>query len=110
MTALHLSDQIIEEVSQIFDSLGDVSRLKILRTLLDASEPLSQGTIATRTGLSQANASKHLASLVRAGLVTRDPSGGLVFFKPVHPIVENVCELVCAHVTRRIQEAYRSLA
>ena len=109
MTTTHLNDQIIYDVSQIFDAMGDVSRLKILRVLLDAKEPLCQGNVAEATGLSQANTSKHLISLVRAGLVTREPHGNLVYFKPVIPIVEKVCDLVCSHVTTRIKKAYRSL-
>ncbi len=110
MTTTPISDQIISEVSQIFGSLGDVSRLKILRALLDAQEPLSQGTLVDRTGLSQANASKHLALLVRAGIVAREQRGNLVYFMPVAPIARNICDLVCDHVTSRIKEAYRSLA
>jgi DNA-binding transcriptional ArsR family regulator len=110
MTTTPIGDQIITEVSQLFGSLGDVSRLKILRVLLDAREPLCQGTVVERTGLSQANASKHLTLLVRVGLVSREQHGNLVFFKPVIPIVEDVCGLVCGHVTARIKDAYRSLA
>lgn len=105
-----INDQIINEVSQIFGSLGDVSRLKILRALLDAKEPLCQGSLVERTGLSQANTSKHLALLVRVGLVLREPQGNLVYFKPVTPVVETVCNLVCHHATARIKNAYRSLA
>ena len=105
-----INDQIINEVSQIFGSLGDVSRLKILRALLDAKEPLCQGSLVERTGLSQANTSKHLALLVRVGLVLREPHGNLVYFKPVTPVVETVCNLVCHHATARIKNAYRSLA
>ena len=110
MTKPHLGDQIILEVSQLFGSLGDVSRLKLLRVLLDAQEPLCQSALVERTGLSQANTSKHLTCLVRVGLVTREQHGNLVFFKPVSPIVENVCDLVCGHVTTRITDAYRSLS
>lgn len=104
-----INDQIINEVSQIFGSLGDVSRLKILRVLLDAKEPLCQGSLVERTGLSQANTSKHLALLVRVGLVLREPQGNLVYFKPLTPVVEAVCNLVCHHATARIKNAYRSL-
>ena len=110
MTTTPIHDQIISDVSEIFGSLGDVSRLKILRTLLDAKEPLCQGDVAEATGLSQANTSKHLATLARVGLVTRTPHGNLVLFGPVTPIVETVCDLVCSHVTSRIKAAYSSLA
>ncbi len=104
-----LSDQIISDVSRIFSSLGDPSRLRILRALLDAPEPLSQGALIELTGLSQANASKHLSHLVQAGLVLREPAGNMAFFRPVLPIVPEVCGLVCQHVTHRIQTAFASL-
>jgi len=109
MAASPISDQIISHVSLIFGSLGDTSRLKLLRTLLEAGEPLCQGKLAELTGLSQANASKHLALLVQVGLVLREQQGNLVFFKPVEPIVEELCDLVCGHVKARIENAYRSM-
>jgi DNA-binding transcriptional ArsR family regulator len=90
-------------------ALGDPSRLKLLRALLDAREPRSQSALADATGLSQANASKHLAHLVRVGLATREASGNSVFFQPVLPLVENVCTLVCGHVTGRVKAAYDAL-
>ena len=109
MLPTHINDQIIEEVSQIFGALGDVSRLKILRTLLDAGEPLSQGDLVERTGLSQVNASKHLGFMVRVGLVSRERRGNRVYFLPVSPLAGNVCAMVCGHVTSRIHHAYQSL-
>jgi len=110
MSAIPINDQVLEQVGRIFGSLGDVSRLKLLRALLDAQEPLSQGALVDLTGLSQANASKHLAFLVRVGLVTREPRGNLVFFLPVSPFVDHVCEIVCGNVKDRINQAYRSLS
>ena len=109
MNTIPINDQVLEEVGRIFGSLGDVSRLKLLRALLEAHEPLSQGALADLTGLSQANASKHLAFLVQVGLVTREPRGNLVFFLPVSPFVDTVCAIVCGHVKDRISKAYRSL-
>jgi DNA-binding transcriptional ArsR family regulator len=104
-----LSDPMIEEVSQLFLALGDASRLKILRALLEAGLPVSQGALAEAAGLSQANASKHLAQLVRVGLVTREAAGNTVYFQPVLPLVENVCEMVCGHVSERAKAAYKAL-
>jgi DNA-binding transcriptional ArsR family regulator len=100
---------MIEDVSKLFLALGDPSRLRILRCLLQARTPLSQGAIAEETGLSQANASKHLALLVRVGLVNREPEGNTVFFSPVLPLVEEVCHLVCDHVAERVKAAYRAI-
>jgi len=109
MSHTPLSDPMIEEVSRLFLALGDPSRLKILRCLLEAHEPMSQGAVAEATGLSQANASKHLAFLVRVGLANREPQGNVVFFSPVMPLVGEVCDLVCGHVAERVKAAYHAL-
>ena len=99
MTRPALSDPMIDQVSQLFLALGDASRLKILRTLQEAKTAMSQG----------ANASKHLAQLVRVGLVTREAEGNTVFYQAVLPLVENLCEMVCGHVTERIKAAYKAI-
>ncbi|WP_306590071.1 helix-turn-helix transcriptional regulator [Geothrix sp. 21YS21S-4] len=104
-----LSNPMIEEVSGLFSAMGDVSRLKILRALLEADGALSQGTVAEAAGLSQANASKHLACLVRVGLVSREPEGNAVYFTPAMPLVGELCDLVCGHVTARARVSYKAL-
>lgn len=109
MSRTPLSDPMIEEVSRLFLALGDASRLKILRTLLEEKQPMSQGALADAAGLSQANASKHLAHLVRVGLVTREAEGNTVFYEPVMPLVGDICDRVCGHVTERIKAAYKAL-
>lgn len=104
------TDAMIDEVSGLFAALGDASRLKILRCLLESDKPLSQGGVAEASGLSQANASKHLGCLVRAGLVMRMPEGNTVFFSPVTPLVGELCGLVCGHVSERIRATYQAVA
>nr|WP_320132611.1 metalloregulator ArsR/SmtB family transcription factor [uncultured Holophaga sp.] len=104
-----MTNPMIDEVSDLFAALGDPSRLKILRSLLEAGEPMNQGSIAESAGLSQANTSKHLACLVRVGLVEREPQGNSVFFKPLLPLVENICHLVCGHVSERARQTYKAL-
>jgi len=107
---LTLTSPLISDVSRLFAALGDESRLKILKVLVDAGRPMAQGAVAEAAGLSQANASKHLIHLARVGLVTREPVGNQVLFTPVAPLVPDVCDLMCAHVARRIQDAYSSMS
>lgn len=104
-----LSDPMIREVSSLFGALGDESRLKILRALLDAKAPQHQGAVAEAAGLSQANASKHLACLVRVGLVLREADGNLVYFRPVLPLVADLCRLVSVHVSEQVRANYHAL-
>jgi DNA-binding transcriptional ArsR family regulator len=106
---IQLNDSMIEEIAGIFGALGDSSRLKILRALLDAGTPMSQKAVAEASGLSQANASKHLSCLVRVGLVTRQPEGNTVFYLPVLPLVDDLCGTMCSHASQRVRAAYQAL-
>lgn len=110
MASPSIHDGTIEEIGKLFGAMSDVSRLRILRALLDAPEPLRQGAIAAQTGLSQANASKHLAYLAQVGLVIREPRGVMVYFRPAVPIVKDVCGVMSDFVAQRIQSAYRSIS
>ena len=104
-----LPEPTISEVSRLFLALGEEPRLRILRALLEAGEPMPQKALAEACGLSQANASKHLALLGRVGLVTREAEGNTVFYRPVMPLVGEVCDLVCGHVSDRVKAAYKAL-
>lgn len=106
---LNLSNAMIDEVGDLFRALGDSSRLRILKCLLAKDEALSQGALADAAGLSQANASKHLACMVRVGLVTREAKGNTVYFSPSLPLAKDLCNLVCGHVTERTTRAYHAL-
>ncbi len=109
MTQRSLPEPTITEVSRLFRALSEEPRLRILRALLEAGEPLPQKALAELCGLSQANASRHLLQLAEAGLVTREPRGNLALFRPVLPLVADVCDLVCAHVARRITATYQAI-
>jgi len=109
MNKAFLSDAMIEEAGRIFAALSDPSRLRLLRLLMAEAGPLSQGALAEAAGLSQANTSKHLGSLVQAGLVAREREGNMAYFRLAGSLVSDVCGLVKGHVLNRTQRAYRSL-
>lgn len=100
---------MIEEITALFGALGDASRLRILRSLLQAQTPQSQGELVAVLGLSQATTSKHLACLVRAGLVVREAKGNTAFYTPVQPLVTEICDLFCGHATAQIEQKYKNL-
>jgi DNA-binding transcriptional ArsR family regulator len=104
-----LRESLLEDVSRLFRALGEAPRLRILRVLLEAGEALDQKVVAGAAGLSQPNASKHLLHLVSAGLVSREARGNRVLFRPVQPLVPELCGMVCAHVADRIKHIYESM-
>lgn len=104
-----LTAPMIGEVTDIFSALGDASRLRILQALLDAGCPMSQKELVEATEFSQANLSRHLTTLVRVGLVTRDPQGSSVYFLPVLPLVADLCTLICGHVSKQAEHRFKAL-
>ena len=46
---------------------------------------------------------------MRVGLVNREPEGNAVYFTPIMPLVGELCDLVCGHVTDRARLSYKAL-
>jgi DNA-binding transcriptional ArsR family regulator len=65
--------------AKLFRGLSDASRLAILDALRDG--PLTVGELVVATGLSQPNASNHLACLHGCGLVAREQRGRFVAYR-----------------------------
>lgn len=59
--------------AKFFRGLADPSRLAILQSLRASSQTV--GEIVTQTGMTQSNASNHLACLLDCGLVERQRQG-----------------------------------
>ena len=104
-----LTAPMIGEATDIFSALGDASRLRILQALLDTGRPMSQKELVESTEFTQGNLSRHLTTLVRVGLVTRDPQGSSVYFQPVLPLVADLCGLICGHVTKQAERRFKAL-
>jgi DNA-binding transcriptional ArsR family regulator len=65
--------------AKLFRGFADASRLSIVETLREG--PRSVGEIVEATGLSQSNASNHLACLLDCGLVAREQQGRRVIYR-----------------------------
>ncbi len=103
-----LPEALLEPIAERFKVLGDATRLAILRSLLDDRE-LNVGDLVDRLGSSQANVSKHLGILHRAGIVARRPEGTAAYYSVVDPTLVSLCELVCDRLRSQVAgtaEAY----
>ena len=88
-----LPDALVELVAQRFRVLSEPARIKLLDALRPG--PASVGELATRVGLSQQNASKHLGVLHTAGLLERTRTGSTAQYAIADPSAFTLCELVC---------------
>jgi DNA-binding transcriptional ArsR family regulator len=88
-----IADAQIDVVARLLAALGEPSRIRIIRALWDG--PLSVGEITDAAGLKQSNASKQLAMLVDAGVLSRRREGSAVYYEIALPMVRDLCALVC---------------
>jgi|SRR6185503_19034365 DNA-binding transcriptional ArsR family regulator len=102
---MRLPDELFEPIAERLRLLADSTRLRILNALRDRE--LSVVEIVEAVGASQPNVSRHLALLLRAGIVTRRPEGRQVHYRIVDAFVDRICEAICgslrAHVDRQAQ-------
>lgn len=94
-----LDDRALGHVAEYFRALSEPLRLKILNALRD--KPRNVGDLTELLDGSQANVSKHLATLMRHGLVERSTQGTNAFYRISDPSVYQLCDLVCGQMAQR---------
>lgn len=97
-----LSEEALATVSILFRSLGEVTRLKILR-LLEERE-MSVGELAKTINTSQANISKHLKMLINAGILSRRAQGTSAYYSISDPMILKICDTVCDGMMERMKQ------
>lgn len=96
------SEQLLERIADRLKAMADPTRLRILH-VLEAGE-LCVTDILAEVGGSQANVSKHLSVLRRAGLVDYRREGINVFYRIDDPTVFAICRTVCDSLERQVNE------
>lgn len=97
-----LENKSLVLIAERFRVLGDPLRLRLLHLL--GEEEMSVGALVEASGASQANVSKHLQILLRAGLVQRRKEGLQAFYRVADPSIFQLCDLVCG----RLSEQFRA--
>jgi len=96
-----LPDSLVELIAERFRVIGEPMRIKLLDRLRDGSATVQELTEAT--GTTQTNASKHLAVLHQAGVVSREKNGIYVRYAIADASVFDLCEQVCGGLRRRLE-------
>jgi len=97
--------------AKLFRGFADPSRLAILEAL--RSGPRSVSEVVDATGLSQSNASNHLACLLDCGLVSREQRGRFAVYSLSDPRVDLLlagADELLAEVARGVYECTRYAA
>ena len=102
-----IEKRLIPLVAARFKALSEPGRLLILSALHDGEH--SVGELVEATGRGQPNVSQHLASLLRAGLVSSRREANRVLYRLADPYLVRICGAVCESVTKSAGEQGRRL-
>ena len=91
--------EVFKRVAQYFGLLADPTRLRILASLCGEERPVHE--VVETVGLTQANISRHLNILYRAGVVGRRREGSSVFYRVIDPNFVDICRTVSITVASR---------
>ena len=80
LAAPAISDEEAEATAELFRSLGDPHRVKIVNLLATSGEPVCVCELIEPLGLGQPTVSHHLKKLTDAGLLNREQRGRWAYF------------------------------
>ena len=101
------SDELLLRIADVLKAMADPTRLKILHSLQQGERCVSD--ILEVVGGSQANVSKHLSVLKRAGLVDCRRSGLNVYYRIVDEGVFTICRNVCDSLEIRVDHERQTI-
>ena len=104
-----LPPALIEHVAERFRVLGDATRLSILNALRERGE-LNVGEICDELQSSQANVSKHLRTLLDAGMVGRRREGTAAYYRIADPSISRLCAVVCDRLALQAKEEAKAFS
>jgi ArsR family transcriptional regulator len=93
-----LTNELFEQIAERFKALAEPARLRILDALRDGE--LTVGELVGRTGLNQANLSKHLQLLHTLAFVSRRKDGLFVRYSLRSDDVFSLCDIMCRRLTK----------
>ena len=75
-----LTDAEASATAELFKSLGDPARVRIINLIARAGEPVCAHNLNEPLGLAQPTVSHHLKKLVEVGLLVREQRGKWAYF------------------------------
>ena len=87
-----MAESIFELQAELFRTLGNATRLRVLHCLCEG--PKSVAELVRATDLAQAKVSQHLAPLRAYGVVTAQRKGKGVVYRIANSKIARVCDLM----------------
>ena len=109
-----LDDSATQHIAEYFQALSERTRLKLLFALRGGE--MNVGELTEHSGCSQANVSKHMTQLTKAGFVLRESRGNSVYYRVADPDIYALCDMVSGKIAdlmaaqRAIQTMLRNVS
>jgi ArsR family transcriptional regulator len=100
--------ELAELIAARLRAIGDPMRIRILDQLRGGE--LSVGELTERLQTSQQNVSKHLGTLLQAGIVARRKEGTSSYYRTADAGVYDLCEQVCGGLQAQLADLDALLA
>lgn len=108
MATTPLSAELLASIAVRFKALAEPTRLELLQALRADEATVSE--LVERTGLTQANVSKHLQLLLAHGFVARRKQGLHAYYSLADRDVFRLCDIVCGRLRRELKVRQRILS
>lgn len=93
-------EKVFVHVAEYFSVLSEPSRLRIMYAVCSGEKSVSE--VVELCGSSQANVSRHLAALHKAGILLRRKNGTAVFYSIADNATVEMCQTVCAKIAESL--------
>jgi DNA-binding transcriptional ArsR family regulator len=93
-------EKVFTRVAEYFNVLSEPSRLRIMYTVCSGEKSVSE--VVELCGSSQANVSRHLRALHKAGILLRRKEGTTVFYSIADNATVEMCQTVCAKIAESL--------
>jgi DNA-binding transcriptional ArsR family regulator len=93
-------EKVFTRVAEYFNVLSEPSRLRVMYAVCSGEKSVSE--VVELCGSSQANVSRHLAALHKAGILLRHKEGTVVFYSIADSATVEMCQAVCAKIAESL--------
>jgi DNA-binding transcriptional ArsR family regulator len=93
-------EKVFAHVAEYFSVLSEPSRLRIMYAVCSGEKSVSE--VVELCGSSQANVSRHLSALHKAGILLRRKEGTIVYYSIADNATVEMCQTVCAKIAESL--------
>ena len=92
--------ELFTKMADFFGVLSEPLRLRIMYAICSGEKSVNE--VVTHCGSSQANVSRQLSVLNKAGILSRRKVGVTVYYSIADKSTVNMCQLVCARMAKSL--------